>query len=45
MFQYKRDFNDEYCGARDLGFVRSLNSSVQTFDQWLAANASRVPIA
>ena len=32
MFQFKRDFNDYFCGARDLEFARSLNPELQTFD-------------
>lgn len=44
MFQFKRDFNDAYCGARALDFSRSLNPTLQTLDAWLAANADRVPI-
>ena len=44
MFQYKHDFNAEFCGARDLAFSRSLNPALQTFDAWLAANAKRIPI-
>ncbi len=44
MFQFKRDFNEYFCGARDLDVSRSLNPSLQTFDEWLAANASRIPM-
>ena len=44
MFQYKRDFNDEFVGARDIGKTRELNPSLQTFDDWLRANGKRVPI-
>ena len=44
MFQFKRDANEDYCGARDLAFSRSLNPDLQTLDQWLAVNASRIPI-
>ncbi len=44
MFQFKRDFNDAYRGARSVEFTRSLNPELQTFDQWLAKNASRIPI-
>ncbi len=40
MFQYKRDFNDEYCAARSLDVSRSLNPNLQTFREWLAANRS-----
>ena len=44
MFQYKAEFEREYCAARDLGFSRSLNPQLQTFSQWLAGNASRIPL-
>jgi uncharacterized protein YbjT (DUF2867 family) len=44
MFQFKRDFNDAFCGARSVEFSRSINPQLQTFDQWLAANKARVPI-
>ena len=30
MFQFKRDFEDEYVGARDLEVARSLNPELQT---------------
>jgi uncharacterized protein YbjT (DUF2867 family) len=44
MFQIKADFEKEYCGARDVGFSRSLNPQLQTFAQWLAANKERIPL-
>jgi uncharacterized protein YbjT (DUF2867 family) len=44
MFQFKRDFNDYYCGARNPDFARSLNPSLQTFNQWLAENKNRIPL-
>jgi uncharacterized protein YbjT (DUF2867 family) len=44
MFQFKHDFEDYYCGARDLDFTRSLNPDLQTFDEWLKKNASRIPL-
>jgi uncharacterized protein YbjT (DUF2867 family) len=44
MFQFKRDFEQVWCGARNLGVARSLNSSLQTFDGWLAQNKSRIPL-
>jgi uncharacterized protein YbjT (DUF2867 family) len=45
MFQFKRDFEQVFCGARKLETARSLNPSLQTFDQWLARNAKRIPLA
>ena len=44
MFQFKRDFEKEYCGARSLEQTRSLNPELQTFKQWLAQNKSRIPL-
>ncbi len=44
MFQFKADFETDYCAARDLGFSRSLNPKLQTFAQWLAANKERIPL-
>jgi len=43
MFQYKRDFEAEYCGARDTGISRALNPELLTFAGWLERNASRIP--
>lgn len=45
MFQFYRDFEKEFCGARDLNAARSLNPSMQTFDEWLKKNAGRIPLA
>jgi uncharacterized protein YbjT (DUF2867 family) len=44
MFQFKRDFNVDFCAARSVEFSRSLNPSLQGFAQWLAANAGRIPL-
>ena len=44
MFQFKRDFEDVFCGARSVDLTRTLNPSLQTFDSWLAANKHRLPV-
>jgi uncharacterized protein YbjT (DUF2867 family) len=44
MFQFKRDFQEAYCGPRDPAFARTLNPQLQTFNQWLAANKNRIAI-
>jgi uncharacterized protein YbjT (DUF2867 family) len=44
MFQFKRDFNEYYRGARDLAFTRSLNPDLQTFESWLARNKQLIPL-
>lgn len=44
MYQYKRDFEQDFCGARNPEFARSLNPELQTFDAWLAQNKARIPL-
>ena len=44
MFQFKRDFESLYCGARNLELCRALNPALQTFDKWLARNKARIPV-
>lgn len=43
MFQFNRDFSDDFCTLRDLELSRSLNPAILSFDAWLAANAGRIP--
>lgn len=45
MFQFKRDFNEAFCGARNPAVARSLNPALQTFDAWLTQNKNRIPLA
>src|ERR1039458_3643776 len=45
MFQFNRDFSDDFCRARSLGVSRTLNPALQTFDEWLARNKNRIPLA
>jgi uncharacterized protein YbjT (DUF2867 family) len=44
MFQFNRDFEPAFCGARSLEFSRSLNPELQTFDGWLARNKQLIPL-
>jgi uncharacterized protein YbjT (DUF2867 family) len=44
MFQFKRDFNEYFLGARNLAFTRSLNPELQTFEQWLAKHKNEIPL-
>lgn len=44
MFQFKRDFNDDYTRARNVDFSRKLDPDLQTLDAWLAENVSRIPL-
>jgi uncharacterized protein YbjT (DUF2867 family) len=42
MFQFKRDFNEYFCGARDSAFSKSLNPELQDFRTWLRNNKSAI---
>jgi uncharacterized protein YbjT (DUF2867 family) len=44
MFQFKRDFEEYFCGVRDPNVARTLNSELQDFQTWLARNAGRIPL-
>jgi uncharacterized protein YbjT (DUF2867 family) len=44
MFQYKHDFNEQFCGARSLAFSKSINPAIQSFDKWLGRNRDRIPL-
>ena len=44
MFQFNRDFEESFCGARNLDVARSFNPSLQTFESWLSMNKDRIPL-
>jgi uncharacterized protein YbjT (DUF2867 family) len=44
MFQFKRDFNDDYCRARSVEQSRTLNPSLQSFDDWLERTRTKIPL-
>jgi uncharacterized protein YbjT (DUF2867 family) len=44
MFQFKRDFEPYFCGARSVATSRALNPSLQTFASWLDQNKDRIPL-
>jgi uncharacterized protein YbjT (DUF2867 family) len=44
MFQFKRDFEEYFCGARNPRLSRRLNPALQTFETWLAANHGSIPL-
>jgi hypothetical protein len=45
MFQFYAEFEDYFCGVRSLEVSRALNPELQSFGDWLAQNASRIPLA
>ena len=44
MFQFKRDFADYFCSARDVDGSRRLNPQLKSFAEWVAANRDRIPL-
>ena len=44
MFQFKRDFEEYFCGVRNPDFARSLNPSLQNFRTWLTQNKNAIPL-
>jgi uncharacterized protein YbjT (DUF2867 family) len=42
MFQFKCDFNDYFCGARNAAFSKSLNPELQDFRTWLKNNKNAI---
>ena len=44
MFQFNHDCADAFCAARSVEFSRTVNPRLQTFEQWLRTNASRMAI-
>jgi len=44
MFQFYRDFNEDFVAARSLEKSRKLNPKLQSFAQWLAARAKEVSV-
>ena len=44
MFQFFRDFAQDFRGTRNLDVTRGLNPSLQTFAGWLAQHKSRIPL-
>ena len=45
MFQYNRDFAEDFRAPRDVDATRRLNPRLQSFAQWLQSNAKRIPVA
>lgn len=44
MFQFNRDFSDQFRAVRSIESSRRLNPSLQSFRAWAQANKSRIPL-
>jgi uncharacterized protein YbjT (DUF2867 family) len=45
MFQFTTEFEEQYCGARDIEASRALNPELKTLEEWLVLNRESIPIA
>jgi len=45
MFQFTTEFEEQYCGVRDIDASRALNPQLKTLEQWLVVNRESVPIS
>jgi hypothetical protein len=45
MFQFYDEQVKDVGGMRDINLSRQLNPELQSFDQWLVANAKKIPLA
>lgn len=45
MFQFKHDFEADYCGSRPVALARELHPGLQTFAQWLARHRAALLLA
>jgi uncharacterized protein YbjT (DUF2867 family) len=44
MFQFKRDFSEDFRRARNVDETRRLNPKLQSFDKWLEKNKAKVTV-
>ncbi len=44
MFQFYRDFETYFTGARDLKFSKELNPELQSLEMWIKENIKRIPL-
>ena len=44
MYQFKVEFEEDYCNSRSVELARTLNPSLQTFESWLKENKAKIPL-
>ena len=44
MFQFYRDFEEEFASVRNINYSSELNPDLQSFEMWLAENVKKLPI-
>ena len=44
MFQFNRDFAEDFCGVRNPEVAKALNPELRTLEDWLSENGDRIPL-
>jgi uncharacterized protein YbjT (DUF2867 family) len=44
MFQFKHDFNEDFCNARSVEFSKSINPGLRSFAEWARDNKDQIPV-
>ncbi|HCY76754.1 MAG TPA: nucleoside-diphosphate sugar epimerase [Ignavibacteriales bacterium] len=44
MYQFKAEFEEDYCNSRSVELARKLNPTLQTFESWLKENGTKIPL-
>ncbi len=44
MYQFKAEFEKDYCNSRSIELAKTLNPSLQTFESWLKENKTKIPL-
>jgi uncharacterized protein YbjT (DUF2867 family) len=44
MYQFKAEFEEDYCNSRSIELAQTLNPSLLTFEKWLETNKDKIPL-
>jgi uncharacterized protein YbjT (DUF2867 family) len=44
MYQFKAEFNEDYCNSRSVEVAKTLNPSLKNFKSWLKENKNKIPL-
>lgn len=44
MYQFKAEFEEQYCKSRDVELSKQLNPELKSFDAWLEKNKNNIPL-
>ena len=44
MYQFKAEFEEDYCNSRSIELAKTLNPSLETFESWLNENKAKIPL-